>query len=56
MLLLWGSADQVVPTGFIPDWQKALPGADVEVIPGGAHLLLDENAQARRVAKEWLLK
>ncbi|HEX7710015.1 MAG TPA: alpha/beta hydrolase [Sphingomonadaceae bacterium] len=56
VLLLWGSADQVVPTGFIPDWQKALPGADVEVIPGGAHLLLDENAQARRVAKEWLLK
>jgi pimeloyl-ACP methyl ester carboxylesterase len=56
VLLLWGSADQVVPTGFIPDWQAVLPGAEVAVIPGGAHLLLDENAEARRVAKEWLAR
>lgn len=54
-LLLWGGADQVVPTGFIPDWQSVLPGAEVVLIPGGAHLLLDENLAARRAAKEFLL-
>lgn len=54
-LLLWGGADQVVPTGFIPDWQSVLPDAEVTVIPGGAHLLLDENLAARRAAKEFLL-
>ena len=56
VLLLWGSADRVVPTGFIPDWQEVLPHAEVAAIPGGAHLLLDEFEEARRVAKEWLLK
>jgi pimeloyl-ACP methyl ester carboxylesterase len=54
-LLLWGGADQVVPTGFIPDWQGVLPGAEVAVIPDGAHLLLDENLAARRAAKDFLL-
>lgn len=55
VLLLWGDGDQVVPTGFIPVWQEVLPDADLAVIPGGAHLLLDESEEARRVAKEWLL-
>ena len=55
VLLLWGEQDRTVPTGYIPDWQAILPGAEVAVIPGGAHLLLDESAEARRVAKEWLL-
>lgn len=53
-LLLWGSADQVVPTGFIPDWQAVLPGADLAVIEGGAHLLLDESADARKAALDFL--
>ncbi|WEK45403.1 MAG: alpha/beta hydrolase [Candidatus Andeanibacterium colombiense] len=54
-LLLWGSADQVVPQEFIPVWQEVLPQAEVTVIPGGAHLLLDENAAARKAAKDFLL-
>jgi len=32
-----------------------LPGAEVAIIPGGGHLLLDESEEARRAAKEWLL-
>jgi len=55
VLLLWGEDDRTVPTGYIPDWQAVLPGAELAVIPGGAHLLLDENEKARRVAREWLL-
>ena len=55
-LLLWGSADQVVPQEFIPAWQEVLPQAEVAVIPGGAHLLLDENLASRKAAKDFLLK
>lgn len=55
-LLLWGSADQVVPEEFIPVWQEVLPHAEVAVIPGGAHLLLDENLTSRKAAKDFLLK
>jgi pimeloyl-ACP methyl ester carboxylesterase len=53
-LLLWGADDKVVPTGFIPDWQFVLPGADTVVIPRGGHLLLDELVEARQAAKEFL--
>lgn len=53
-LLLWGSADQVVPTGFIPVWQEVLPQAEVAIIPGGAHLLLDENLASRAALKDFL--
>jgi len=54
-LLLWGEHDKVVPTGFIPDWERAVPHADVAVIPGGSHLLLDEFPQACAAMKAWLL-
>lgn len=54
-LLLWGGADQVVPPEFIPVWQEAIPQAEVAIIPGGAHLLLDENLASRKAAKDFLL-
>ena len=54
-LLLWGEADKVVPTGFLPDWQNLLPGADTAIIPGGAHLLLDESPEAQLAARRFLL-
>jgi len=41
-LLLWGEADRIVPLGYAREWQQALPHAELEVIPGGSHLLLDE--------------
>jgi len=55
VLLLWGENDRIVPTGFIPDWQAVLPRAEVVVIPGGGHLLLDENAPSREAARQFLL-
>jgi len=54
VLLLWGSDDRIVPTEFIPEWQKLLPRAKVAVIQGGGHLLLDEFPEARLAAKEFL--
>jgi len=53
-LLLWGEADRIVPLGFARDWQKVLPHAELEIIPGGSHLLLDEFPAAVDVLRSFL--
>ncbi len=53
-LLLWGEADRIVPPGYAQDWQEVLPHADLEVIPGGSHLLLDEFPAAVDVLRSFL--
>jgi pimeloyl-ACP methyl ester carboxylesterase len=53
-LLLWGEADRIVPPGFARDWQEVLPHAELEVIPGGSHLLLDEFPAAVDVLRSFL--
>lgn len=53
-LLLWGEADRIVPLGYARDWQEVLPHAELEVIPGGSHLLLDEFPAAVDVLRSFL--
>jgi pimeloyl-ACP methyl ester carboxylesterase len=53
-LLLWGEADRIVPLGYAQDWQEVLPHAELEVIPGGSHLLLDEFPAAVDVLRRFL--
>jgi pimeloyl-ACP methyl ester carboxylesterase len=53
-LLLWGENDRIVPLGYAQDWQEALPRADLEVIPGGSHLLLDEFPAAVEAMRRFL--
>lgn len=53
-LLLWGEADRIVPLGFARDWQDVLPHAELEVIPGGSHLLLDEFPAAVDALRRFL--
>jgi pimeloyl-ACP methyl ester carboxylesterase len=53
-LLLWGEADRIVPLGMAQDWQEVLPDAELEVIPGGSHLLLDEFPAAVEVLRNFL--
>ena len=53
-LLLWGEADRIVPLGMAQDWQEVLPHAQLEVIPGGSHLLLDEFPAAVEVLRTFL--
>ena len=53
-LLLWGEADRIVPLGMAQDWQEVLPHAELEVIPGGSHLLLDEFPAAVEVLRTFL--
>jgi len=53
-LLLWGEADRIVPLGMAQDWQEVLPHAELEVVPGGSHLLLDEFPAAVEVLRQFL--
>jgi pimeloyl-ACP methyl ester carboxylesterase len=53
-LLLWGEKDKVVPVGFVAEWQEILPQAEVEVIPNGGHLLLDEFPAAVEALRRFL--
>jgi pimeloyl-ACP methyl ester carboxylesterase len=53
-LLLWGENDRIVPLGFAQDWQAVLPHAELAVIPGGSHLLLDEFPAAVEALRAFL--
>ena len=53
-LLLWGEADRVVPLDFAAEWQAVLPNAELAVIPGGSHLLLDEFPEAVDALRRFL--
>ncbi|HYD24979.1 MAG TPA: alpha/beta hydrolase [Croceibacterium sp.] len=53
-LLLWGENDRIVPLGMAQDWQEVLPQAELEVIPGGSHLLLDEFPAAVEALRRFL--
>ena len=53
-LLLWGEADRIVPLGYAEEWQETLPHAELEVIPGGSHLLLDEFPEAVAALRRFL--
>jgi pimeloyl-ACP methyl ester carboxylesterase len=53
-LLLWGEADRLVPLGVAREWQEVQPPAELAVIPGGSHLLLDEFPVAVEALRAFL--
>lgn len=53
-LLLWGEDDKVVPVGFAEAWGEVLPHAELAIIPGGSHLLLDEFPAAVAALRRFL--
>jgi pimeloyl-ACP methyl ester carboxylesterase len=53
-LLLWGEKDRIVPLPIAEEWQKVLPKAELAVIPGGSHLLLDEFPPAVAALRSFL--
>jgi pimeloyl-ACP methyl ester carboxylesterase len=53
-LLLWGENDRIVPLGFAEEWHEVLPHAELAVIPGGSHLLLDEFPAAVEALRAFL--
>lgn len=45
-LLVWGDQDRLIPVEQAQAWAKLIPGAQVEVVKGAGHLVLDEKPAA----------
>ena len=45
-LIVWGSADQLIPPVYASHWQALLPQAQYEEIQGAAHMLQAEQPAA----------
>ena len=45
-LLLWGDADRLIPVEQARVWAEHIPGAEVKILPGVGHLILDESREA----------
>ncbi len=53
-LVIWGDQDRILPVGLAPLWREAIPQASLHIVKNAGHLLFDESAEARRVAKDFL--
>lgn len=54
-LVLWGAEERLIPVAHAAEWGRLLPQAQVAVFAGAGHLVLDESAQAREAARQFLL-
>lgn len=41
--LLWGEGDRLIPVAHAAAWQKAIPHASLQTLPGAGHLLFAER-------------
>jgi pimeloyl-ACP methyl ester carboxylesterase len=44
VLILWGEEDGLIPVAVAQDWQKAVPGAKLDVYPKTGHIPMEEVA------------
>ena len=50
-LLMWGQDDRITPAAQATAWREHMPQAQVDIVPGAGHLVLEENQEAvRRLA------
>ena len=47
-MIVWGDQDRIVPVEQLKLWQKFLPKADIRIIKGAGHLVLDEKPEAAK--------
>jgi pimeloyl-ACP methyl ester carboxylesterase len=45
-LLLWGEEDRLVPCQQAETWRRFIPTANIEIVKGAGHLVLDEKPEA----------
>jgi pimeloyl-ACP methyl ester carboxylesterase len=45
-LLVWGENDRLVPVGLAEEWQRLVPHARLEVVPGAGHMPMLEAPSA----------
>lgn len=53
-LIVWGDEDRIVPVQQHRLWQKFLPKADIRIIKGAGHLVLDEKPEAATAVGSFL--
>lgn len=52
--VIWGADDGVIPVVYAESWRRALPHADVTIIPNAGHLPHLEQPEAFRAAAKFL--
>jgi pimeloyl-ACP methyl ester carboxylesterase len=45
-LVLWGGADRLIVPAYAERWRRLIPGATVEIVPDGSHMLPYEQPEA----------
>jgi len=45
-LLLWGENDKLIPSQQVNLWKRFIPNADIQLVSGAGHLVLDEKPEA----------
>lgn len=53
-LLLWGRDDQLVPVQQADTWRKLVQRAEVRIVDGAGHLVLDEKPEAAQAVAQFL--
>jgi pimeloyl-ACP methyl ester carboxylesterase len=53
-LILWGDEDRIVPVEQHKHWKKFLPKADIKIIKGAGHLVLDEKPEAAKAVASFM--
>jgi pimeloyl-ACP methyl ester carboxylesterase len=53
-LVLWGDEDRIVPVEQAKLWEKHLPKADVKILLGAGHCVLDEHPEAAKTVGRFI--
>ena len=53
-LLLWGEDDRLIPSRQAETWRRFIPKADIRIVKGAGHLVLDEKPEAVRAVQDFL--
>lgn len=53
-LLLWGEEDKLIPAAQAKLWKTLVPNAEVRIVKGAGHLVLDEKPEAVTAVEQFL--
>lgn len=53
-LLLWGEEDKIIPAQQSKQWKTLVPNADIVIVKGAGHLVLDEKPEAATAVGNFL--
>ena len=53
-LIVWGEEDKIVPVEHSRHWKKFLPKADIKIMKGAGHCVLDEHPEAAQAVGSFM--